>query len=133
MAVVDDLEEVAALLAGQRGESPVVEDEELDARQRLEEASVASVAACERQRFEQPGQAMIEDGAIVAAGLVAERAGDPSLACPGWSGDEQVVLAGDPIAIDELGEEGPVDAARGAQIDIFDDGKSGATRRTSAG
>ena len=30
IAVVDDLEQVAALLAGERGEPPVVEDEEFD-------------------------------------------------------------------------------------------------------
>jgi hypothetical protein len=31
------------------------------------------------------------------------------------------LLAADPIAIDELGKEGAIDAARRAQIDIFDD------------
>jgi hypothetical protein len=31
------------------------------------------------------------------------------------------LLAADPIAIDELGEEGAIDASRCAQIDIFDD------------
>ena len=32
MAVVDDLEEIAALVAGERSQSPVVEDEEFDPR-----------------------------------------------------------------------------------------------------
>ena len=32
MAVVDDLEEIAALVAGERGEAPVVEDQEIDPR-----------------------------------------------------------------------------------------------------
>ena len=31
VAVVDDLEQVAALLAGERREAPIVEDEQLDA------------------------------------------------------------------------------------------------------
>ena len=64
---------------------------------------------------------MVEDGTVVAAGLVAERTGDPTLADAGRPGNEQILLAPDPIAIDELGEEGAVDAPRGAQIDIFDD------------
>src|SRR6266545_2133469 len=122
MAVVDDLEEIATLLASERGEPPIVEDEEIDPRQHLEKPSIASVAARERECFEQPRKAMIEDGTIVAAGLVAECASDPTLAGSCCSGDEQVVLASDPIAIDELGQEGTVDAARGTQIDIFDDG-----------
>ena len=47
---------------------------------RLEQPSVATVAAGEREGVEQAGHAMVEDGAIVAAGLVAERAGEPTFA-----------------------------------------------------
>ena len=81
-------------------------------REHLEEPRIASVAAGERQSLEQPWQPMVEDGAVVAACLVAERAGDPTLADAGRADDEQVLLAADPVAIDELGEEGAVDAAR---------------------
>ena len=41
------------------------------------------VAACERQGIEQPRHAMVEDGAVVAAGLVAERTGNPTFADAG--------------------------------------------------
>ena len=133
MAIIDDLEQIAALLAGERGEPPIVEDEELDARRALEQPGIASVAAGERERLEQPRQAMIEDGTIVAAGLVAERAGDPALAGPGRAGDQEVLLAVDPVAVDELGEEGAVDAARGRADRCPRRRRSAATRRTSAG
>ena len=83
---------------------------------------MASVAAGQREGFEQPRHAMVEDGAVVAACLVAERAGDPALADAGRAGDQQVLLAADPVAVDELGEEGAIEAARRAQIDILDDG-----------
>ena len=89
---------------------------------RLEQPRVAAVAAGERQGLEQPRQPVVEDGAIVAAGLVAERAGDPALADAGRADDQQVLLAVDPVAGDELGEQGSVEAARGAQIDVLDDG-----------
>jgi hypothetical protein len=59
---------------------------------------------------------MIEGGTIVAACLVAERACDPALADASGAGDEQVLLARDPVTIDELGEERALDATRGAQI-----------------
>jgi hypothetical protein len=87
MAVINHFEEIAALVAGERGESPVIEDEKIDARERLEETSISSVAAGERESFEQPGKAMIEDGTIIAAGLVAERASDPALASAGQARD----------------------------------------------
>ena len=47
--IVDDLEEIAALLGRQRREAPVVEDQQLDAGQGLEQPGVAAVAACERK------------------------------------------------------------------------------------
>ena len=48
---------------------------------------MTTVAACECQCIEQPWHAMIEDGSIVAAGLVAERAGKPTLADAGQAHD----------------------------------------------
>src|ERR1700693_1818183 len=62
---------------------------------------------------------MVKDRTIVAAGFVAEGAGDPAFAQAGSSCDEQVLMAVDPIAGDEPGEDGAVDAARRAAIDIF--------------
>ena len=35
VAIVDDFEQVAALLGGERGEPPIVEDEQLDAGERV--------------------------------------------------------------------------------------------------
>jgi len=87
MAVIDHFEKIAALLAGERGESPVIEDEKIDARERLEQASIASVATGEREGLEQPGKTMIEDGTIIAAGLVAERTSNPALAGAGQARD----------------------------------------------
>ena len=51
-------------------EAPVVEDQQLDGRQALEAASEAAVAVSEGQLVEQLGRANIEDGAVIAAGLV---------------------------------------------------------------
>jgi hypothetical protein len=41
---------------------------------------VAAVAARQSEIAEQPRRALIEHGAIIAAGLVAERRGEPALA-----------------------------------------------------
>jgi hypothetical protein len=45
--------------------------------------SVAAIATGEREGCEQPRHAVIEDGEVLAAGLVAERAGEPTLADAG--------------------------------------------------
>src|SRR5437660_12848646 len=62
---------------------------------------------------------MIWHRSIVAAGFVAERAGKPTLAQAACACDQHVLMAVDPVAADEPGEDGAVDAARGAQIDIL--------------
>ncbi len=54
-----------------------VEDEELDAPQRTHEPRIAAVAAGERQVGEEARNALVEDGEVVAACFVAERASEP--------------------------------------------------------
>ena len=48
------------------------------------------VAACERQVLAQLRPAMIEDGAIVAAGFLADGASQPALADAGWADQGQI-------------------------------------------
>jgi hypothetical protein len=43
VAIIDEFEEIATLLAGERGEAPITEDEQVDPRQHLEEPRIASV------------------------------------------------------------------------------------------
>lgn len=63
---------------------------EVDAAERLQQQSVAAIAPGERQGLEEPRDALVEDGAAVAVGLVAERADDPTLADAAWAGDQAV-------------------------------------------
>ena len=77
VALLEDFEEVAALLRAKRLETPVVEDEELDAAERAHQARIATVAAGHREIGEQAGDALVEDGSVVATRPVAESAGEP--------------------------------------------------------
>ena len=83
VAVLEDLQQVVAGRGVERLEAPVVEDEEIDATERAQETGVAAIAARQSEIGEQPRDALIEHGAIVAAGLVAERRGEPALADAG--------------------------------------------------
>ena len=83
---------------------------------------MAAVAAGERQIAEQLRHALIEDGAVVAASLVAKRTGEPRLAEPSLAANDQVVMGTDPVASDKLLEHGPVELARMLVIDILDYG-----------
>ena len=66
--------------------------------------------------------ALIEDRAVVAARLVAERRGQPALADAGRAAEHQIVVGVDPFALGQLLEQGAVETARGAIVDVFDAG-----------
>jgi hypothetical protein len=52
--------------------------------------------------------------------LVAERTAEPTFADSGRPANQQIVVRIDPGTLHELEEEGAIEAARGAVIDVFD-------------
>jgi hypothetical protein len=83
VTIVDDFEQVAALLRGQRRQPPVIEDQEFDTGEALEEAYIPSIAARQCKCVEQAWYAIVEHRSIITACLVSERAGDPAFARAG--------------------------------------------------
>ena len=119
MAIIEDLQQVTPFGRTENRKAPVVEDQELNPADGFEQAAIAAVAASQGKRLEQTRDAMILDRAIVSASFVAEGAGDPAFAEPGCPCDEQVLVAVDPVAADESGEDAAVDAAWRAPIEVF--------------
>src|SRR5215217_3169426 len=120
VAFLDDLEHVATLLGPKRLEPPVVEDEELDAADRPHQPRVAPVVTCQGKVGEHLRQALVEDRAVVAAGLLAESAGEPALADAGGPFDDQVLRLLDPSSASEGLEQHAVEAAGGTVVDVLD-------------
>ena len=87
----EDLVEIAAAASVERFEAPIIEDEKLDAVEAAHDASVAAVAVGQREIGEELGNALIQNGAVVAAGFVAEGTGKPAFADAGRS---SVILPG---------------------------------------
>jgi len=63
---------------------------------------------------------MIDDRAIVAAGLLADGASRPTLAGSTRADESQIVMGVDPLALSGLLEQGSVEPARGSIVDVFD-------------
>src|SRR5262249_41061601 len=99
-----------------------IENEEIDARKSAQELRVSSVAASESESHEQSRHAVIEDGEVLAAGLVTERAGEPAFADAARAGDQQIAPFTDEVAGGELEEQGAIEAACGVIIDVLDAG-----------
>jgi len=69
VAFFEDLVEIAPGAGIERIETPVVEDKELRAVEAAQDASVPPIAARQRKLGEQLWDPVIEDRAVVAAGL----------------------------------------------------------------
>src|SRR5258708_20630910 len=98
MAIIKDLQKVAPFGRIENRKAPVVEDQELKAADGFEQAAISAVAPGKGERFKQARHAMVLDRTIVAAGLVAEGAGNPALAEPGSPGTEHLPVPPPPLA-----------------------------------
>jgi hypothetical protein len=81
---------------------------------------VTTVTAGERELGEQSGDALIQDGAIVAACLVSECGPQPTFADTGRAADQKIGVFFDPLALRKLLEQRAVETARSAIVDILD-------------
>ena len=68
----EDFEEVVTSGGVEGLETPVIEDEQLHPAERPQETGIATIAAGEGEVGEQLGNALVENGAIVTTGFVAE-------------------------------------------------------------
>ena len=86
----------------------------------FDEARMAAVASGERQVLAELRPAMIEDRPIVAAGFLADGAGEPAFADAGRTDQGEIVAGVNPFALRELLKQGAVEASSGAIVDVFD-------------
>src|SRR6516165_8221865 len=69
VALFENLKQIVTRLGGERLKSPIVQDEQLDAGQGAEEPTIAAVAAGQLKIAEELRYSLIENGAVIAAGL----------------------------------------------------------------
>ena len=94
VAVLDDLEEIAALVSVETLRPPVVEDQQVDPGEGLAEPRISAVTAGEREGGKQARHAMVGDGEVVPAGLLAEGTGEPAFADTGWPRQQNALPCG---------------------------------------
>ena len=79
MTVLDDFHQVPALPGGQAVWAPVVEDEQVRLHKRPEQPWEAAVTMSQFEIGEEPGQPLVDDGEVVAAGPLTQGTGQPGL------------------------------------------------------
>ena len=122
VAILDDLEEIAPLVGIQGFRPPVVDDEKSCSGDRSEDAGISSIATRQSERCEQSWRPMIDDGEIVPAGFVAERAGQVALADAARTGDQKIAPIADLIIGRQLLKEAAIESAGGSIVDVLDAG-----------
>ena len=96
--VIEDLQEIAAALVGQRGECPFVDDEHLGFRELGQRLEVAAIAASDGQSRQESSQTHIENGVALPARLIGESAGEIGLADTRRAAEQDVLVLADPAA-----------------------------------
>ena len=96
VAFLEDFQEIVPGGGVERLQAPVIENEQIGAAQVAQKTRMASVATRQGEGLEEPRHALIEDRAVVATRLVAERRGQPALADAGWADERQIVVGVDP-------------------------------------
>src|SRR5271166_2588008 len=123
VAILDDFEQIARLVGRERFGSPIIQDEQFDAREGPQEPGVARIPMGDGQIGEEPGGAGVENGHVFSARLLAEGAGEPALAQAARPGHEQIATLGDPVTSGELEEERAVEPAGALIVDVLDAGR----------
>ena len=75
MAVLEDLQDIAAAMIIARRQPPVIDHDELRFSQAGEHFPIAAVAAGDLQALEKPGKTKIERPEALAAGFMGQSAG----------------------------------------------------------
>jgi hypothetical protein len=81
---------------------------------------VPTIAASQAKAGEQSRHPLVERGVVVTAGLLAEGASQPGLPDPGRALDDQVILGLDPATLRQFLEQGAIQPAAAAPIDVLD-------------
>src|SRR5215475_311075 len=122
MPVLDDLQKVAPLVGVEAVRTEVVQNEQIDPGQHAEEACKATIPMREFQLCEEARHACVVRAVALAAGPLSEGAGEPSFTEPAFSANEKIAFFRDPAAGRELLEEGFVELALCAVVDVLDRG-----------
>ena len=97
VAVLQDLEDIAAPLLGQGGQAPVVDNEQVDPGIGSEDPAVPAVRFGQGEVVEEPGRPQVKGAEAYAVCLVSQGPGQIALTGTGGAGDEAVVALADPL------------------------------------
>ena len=122
MSVVEDVEQVAALLGIECREPPVIEDEEVGFGELGEVLGIGAVAASDGDVGQKAWDAEVAGGEAIATGAVGDGTGEEGFADAGGPGDEDIEVVVDKAASGKLGEERFIKATASLAVEVLEGG-----------
>jgi hypothetical protein len=90
------LEEILALQVGHGGEAPIIQDQDVHARQPREHPGVRAIGACERELLKEARQASVDGPVALPTRVLPQRARQIGLPDARRPGDEHVAVFSNP-------------------------------------
>lgn len=119
VVIIEEFEQVAATLGGERGQARVIENQELGFGVVAQQFGITTVGTGQGQLGEQARQADMAGGITETASLLRQGRRHPGFADPGRAGDEVVEALDQPATAEQVLEQGFVRAARGAAVEVL--------------
>ena len=119
VTIFENFQQIMAGLVVERLKTPIIQDQELDVTEGALKPGIAAVAVSESEIGEQAGYPLIEDRAVIPAGLVPKRTGQAAFADAGRPAYRKVVMSINPVAADQLHEQRSIETALAVVIDIL--------------
>jgi hypothetical protein len=98
MTVFDHLEQVSAFGITQRGQSQIIDHDQMGLGEPFHQGGVAAIGSGQGDLVEELGRAEIDGSEAVPAGLLDKGTGEEGLSHAGGPGDKQVLVVTDPAA-----------------------------------
>ena len=119
-AVLEEFQQVVAFGAGERGQSEIINDHEVDLGQPREHAQVRAIAPGDVEFAEEPRGPPTVGGVAGAAGALGEGLPEPRLPDPRGADEEEIAMLGDPGTGPERLDQRAIEAAPGTlPVDVL--------------
>jgi len=120
--VLDDLQEVSSLWGGHRSQTEIVDHQGFGLEKFFHELWIGAVCSGDGEFLEQARQPDVVGLEAHPASSVCQRAGEIGFTHPSGTGDDDVLVIGNPFALSQVEDYGLIETAWSFEVDVFGTG-----------